>query len=76
MKGNFVHFFSSRDIEEVHKIMDQVAEQRDLADELSDIISNPVNIGGEVLDEVSKCSIYFNGFFTAFTSQVCDIYIF
>ncbi|KAK3750321.1 hypothetical protein RRG08_010425 [Elysia crispata] len=39
------------DIEEVHKIMDQVAEQRDLADELSDIISNPVKIGGEVLDE-------------------------
>ncbi|RUS86640.1 hypothetical protein EGW08_005589 [Elysia chlorotica] len=39
------------DIDEVHKIMDEAAEQKELADDLSDLISNPENFGGQVFDE-------------------------
>ena len=45
--------FIARDIDEMHKIMDQAAEQKELADDLADLISNPANFGGQVIDEVS-----------------------
>ncbi|GFR69853.1 charged multivesicular body protein 4b [Elysia marginata] len=39
------------DTDEVHKIMDEAAEQRELADELSGLLSNPENFGGQIIDE-------------------------
>lgn len=41
-----------RDVDQVHDMMDDIAEQQDVAREISDAISNPVAFGTDV-DEVS-----------------------
>lgn len=48
-----VHYF--RNVDDIHNLMDDVAEQQEIANEISDAISNPVGFGQDV-DEVSiKC---------------------
>lgn len=34
-----------RDVDQVHDMMDDIAEQQDVAKEISDAISNPVSFG-------------------------------
>lgn len=46
-----IFFSSSRDIDKVHDLMDDVAEQQEIANEISEAISNPVGFGQDV-DEV------------------------
>ena len=41
----------SRDVDKVHDLMDDVAEQQEIASEISDAISNPVGFGQD-MDEV------------------------
>lgn len=41
-----------RDVDEVHGMMDDIAEQQDVAKEISEAISNPVAFGNDI-DEVS-----------------------
>jgi hypothetical protein len=41
-----------RDVDQVHDMMDDIAEQQDVAKEISEAISNPVAFGQDV-DEVS-----------------------
>lgn len=43
-----------RNVDEVHDMMDDIAEQQDVAREISEAISNPVAFGQDV-DEVSSC---------------------
>ena len=38
-------FFCFRDVDQVHDMMDDIAEQQDVAKEISDAISNPVAFG-------------------------------
>lgn len=47
-------FFLSlfRNVDEVHDIMDELAEQQEVSAEISEAISNPVGLGHDV-DEVS-----------------------
>ena len=40
----------------MHDLMDEVAEQQEIANEISDAISNPVGFGNEV-DEVCSCHL-------------------
>ena len=40
-----------RDIDKVHDMMDDIAEQQDVAREISDAISNPIAFGQDVDDE-------------------------
>ena len=40
-----------RDVDDVHNLMDDVAEQNEIANEISEAISNPVGFGQD-LDEV------------------------
>ena len=46
----FSHF---RDVDKVHDLMDDVAEQQEIANEISDAISNPVGFGQD-MDEVNR----------------------
>ena len=48
MKGLF-HCY--RDVDKVHDLMDEVAEQQEIANEIGEAISNPVGFGQDV-DEV------------------------
>lgn len=49
----YLSFFS--DIDNVHDIMDDIAEQHDLANEISNAISNPVGFGDDIdEDELNK----------------------
>jgi len=41
-----------RDVDQVHDMMDDIAEQQDVAREISDAISNPVAFGQDI-DEVN-----------------------
>ena len=41
-----------RDVDKVHDMMDDIAEQQDVAREISEAISNPVAFGQDI-DEVS-----------------------
>lgn len=41
----------SRDVDKVHDLMDDVAEQQEIANEISEAISNPVGFGQDA-DEV------------------------
>ena len=57
----FVHCFSMycyacvfRNVENVHNLMDDIAEQHDIADELSDALSNAVGFSQDISD-VSFC---------------------
>jgi len=36
------------DVDDVHEMMDEVAEQQEIANEISEAISNPVGFGGDV----------------------------
>lgn len=47
-KLNFCLF---RDVDKVHDMMDDIAEQQDVAREISDAISNPVAFGADIDDE-------------------------
>lgn len=51
-----VSYFSIiyRDVDKVHDLMDEVAEQQEIAQEISDAISNPVGFGQDA-DEVIHC---------------------
>lgn len=52
--GNFFNlsfWFVNRDIDQVHDMMDDIAEQQDVAKEISDAISNPVAFPNDI-DEV------------------------
>lgn len=42
---------SFRDVDQVHDMMDAIAEQQDVAKEISEAISNPVAFGNDI-DEV------------------------
>ena len=42
-------------MDDVHNLMDEVAEQQEIASEISDAISNPVGFGSE-FDEVGDTS--------------------
>lgn len=45
----------SRDIDQVHDMMDDIAEQQDIANEISNAISNPVAFGQDIdEDELEK----------------------
>ena len=48
----------NRNVDDVHKLMDDVAEQNEVANEISSAISNPVGFGQDV-DEVIL-PIYFS----------------
>lgn len=43
--------FFFRDVDKVHDMMDDIAEQQDVAREISDAISNPVAFGADIDDE-------------------------
>lgn len=45
------------DVDKVHDLMDEVQEQQEIANEISDAISNPVGFGTDV-DEVSYFALY------------------
>jgi len=47
-------FSTFSDVDQVHDMMDDIAEQQDVAKEISDAISNPVPFGQDV-DEVRCC---------------------
>jgi charged multivesicular body protein 4 len=51
----FLLLNDDRDVDKVHDMMDDIAEQQDLAREITDAISNPVGFGAEY-DEVSSFS--------------------
>lgn len=51
----FLHPHSFRDVDKVHDMMDDIAEQQDVAKEISEAISNPVAFGQDVdEDELEK----------------------
>lgn len=49
---NLISCSFPRDVDQVHDMMDDIAEQQDVAKEISEAISNPVAFGQDV-DEVS-----------------------
>ncbi len=44
----------SRDVDDIHDMMDDITEQNEIADEISSVLSQPVGFGNEV-DDVSLC---------------------
>ena len=46
----------TRDVDKVHDMMDDIAEQQEVAREISEAISNPVAFGQDI-DEVCFCDI-------------------
>jgi charged multivesicular body protein 4 len=47
--------YNFRDVDQVHDMMDDIAEQQDVAKEISDAISNPVAFGQDIdEDELEK----------------------
>jgi charged multivesicular body protein 4 len=52
---SFTHIYIRRDVDQVHDMMDDIAEQQDVAREISDAISNPVAFGQDAdEDELEK----------------------
>ena len=49
---NHIDFHSNRDVDDVHDMMDDISEQTELANEISDAISTSVGFGQDY-DEVS-----------------------
>ena len=47
------NWLSFRDVDDVHDLMDEVAEQQEIANEISEAISSPVGFGQDV-DEVCQ----------------------
>jgi len=45
-KTDYIDF--GRNVDDVHNLMDDVAEQQEIANEISDAISNPVGFGQDV----------------------------
>lgn len=54
----FNNYFHSRNVDDVHNMMDDIAESQDLSKEISEAISNPVAFGTDV-DEVSTIIFHF-----------------
>ncbi len=52
-RSNPLQLLTHRDVDDVHNLMDEVAEQQEIASEISDAISNPVGFGNDV-DEVGS----------------------
>lgn len=48
------NLFYFRDVDKVHDMMDDIAEQQEVAREISEAISNPVAFGQDI-DEVNNC---------------------
>lgn len=48
---NFINLPIFRDVDKVHDMMDDIAEQQEVAREISEAISNPVAFGQDI-DEV------------------------
>lgn len=48
---------TQRDVEDVHNMMDDIAEQQDVAKEISDAISNPVGFGMVYYDQNARCAL-------------------
>jgi len=46
-----MYIYHFRDVDKVHDMMDDIAEQQDVAKEISDAISNPVAFGADLDDE-------------------------
>ena len=57
-----MHFrpFFNRDVDQVQDLMDEVSEQQEIANEISEAISNPVGFGHDV-DEVSGQLVHSTG---------------
>jgi len=51
----YLYFLCFRNVEDVHNLMDDIAEQHEIADELSDALSNAVGFS----QDVSDVSVYF-----------------
>ena len=49
--GDLMVHLCFRDVDEVHEMMDDIAEQQEVANEIGEAISNPVGFGQD-LDEV------------------------
>lgn len=49
MKDVFL-FYLHRDVDKVHDLMDEVAEQQEIANEIGEAISNPVGFGQDMDD--------------------------
>jgi len=60
--------FCGRNVDDVHNLMDDVAEQQDIANEISDAISNPVGFQQDV-DEVSFRKPHSVAYVVAFISE-------
>lgn len=43
-------FYLHRDVDKVHDLMDEVAEQQEIANEIGEAISNPVGFGQDMDD--------------------------
>lgn len=57
---NWILFFVllNRDVDQVQDMMDDIAEQQDVAKEISDAISNPVGFGKyESHDSIVQCTL-------------------
>lgn len=54
----FNNYFHSRNVDDVHNMMDDIAESQDLSKEISEAISNPVAFGTDI-DEVSIIIFHF-----------------
>lgn len=54
----FYFFYFYRDIDKVDATMDDIRDQMDVANEISEAISRPVNVGDE-LDEVNHYWLLF-----------------
>lgn len=66
----FNNYFYFRNVDDVHNMMDDIAESQDLSKEISEAISNPVAFGTDV-DEVSTIIFHFVlqiGFFLVINS--------
>lgn len=46
-----ISFFLCRDVDQVHELMDDIQEQQEIANEISEAISNPVGFGTDVDDD-------------------------
>ena len=44
-------YFYFRDVDDVHDMMDDISEQQEIANEISEAISNPIGFGQD-MDEV------------------------
>ena len=50
-------YFDFRDVDDVHDMMDDIAEQQEIANEIGEAISNPIGFGQD-MDEVNFSCIF------------------